>query len=86
MRKLAILALLSTSLIAASGRAFADQEFSDGLPPWLQLDETPGAKAKAKKLSPKVAPSSSAHWGAHHHHGVHLEGSEFKPNPGVAYD
>lgn len=80
MKKVAILAMVSTTLIAGSVPSFAEQESTPGLPFGLfQLDEAGAtqmpAKAKSRKVLPRLG-ANGAHWGKHHENGIHLEGSE----------
>jgi hypothetical protein len=80
MKKVAILALVSSTLIAGSGPSFADQGMDRTSPfAFFQLDgagvEQQPARGKARKTVPRVE-EKSAHWGKHHENGIHLEGSE----------
>jgi hypothetical protein len=80
VKKVAILALVSSTLIAGAGPSLADQGMAQAAPFALfQLDEAgveqQPARGKARKTVPRVE-ENRAHWGRHHEKGVHLEGSE----------
>lgn len=86
MRKIAIFALVSASLLAGAGAALADHP-DEGLRfPWSDPTDHGAQPRGKKKLRPDVE-EADVHWGKHHHHGIHLEGSEFTPGRDApAYD